>query len=138
MVESNLQNDMIQVVLLEPGKEARITEIDSSLEGMQKVVGGYIEVTYPFDEEVCIVCNEEGKISGMSANRGIKDEEYRVVDIIAGPCFICDCSGENFGSLSDEQAERYKEKFLLPERFMRMEGNIYAMPYHPKAREQER
>lgn len=135
---ADLQKDMIRVVLLEPGKEARITKIDSSLEGMQKIVGGYIEVTYPFDEEVCIICNEEGKINGLSANRGIKDEEYRVVDIIAGPCFICDCSGENFGSLSDEQAERYKEKFLLPERFMRMEGNIYAMPYRPKSKELER
>ena len=48
---------MIKVVLLEPGKLARAVEIDASLAGMQKVVGGLIEPFYPFEEQVCIVCN---------------------------------------------------------------------------------
>ena len=33
----------IKVVLLEPGKLARTAEIDASLAGMQKTVGGLIE-----------------------------------------------------------------------------------------------
>ena len=37
----------IKVVLLEPGKLARTAEIDASLAGMQKVVGGLIEPFYP-------------------------------------------------------------------------------------------
>ena len=45
----------IKVVLLEPGKLARTAEIDASLEGMQKTVGGLIEPFYPFEEQVCIV-----------------------------------------------------------------------------------
>lgn len=40
----------IKVVLLEPGKLARTAEIDASLAGMQKVVGGLIEPFYPFEE----------------------------------------------------------------------------------------
>ena len=51
----------IKVVLLEPGKLARATEIDASLAGMQKTVGGLIEPFYPFEEQVCIVCNEESR-----------------------------------------------------------------------------
>lgn len=47
----------IKVVLLEPGKLARTAEIDASLAGMQKTVGGLIEPFYPFEEQVCIVCN---------------------------------------------------------------------------------
>lgn len=47
----------IKVVLLEPGKLARAVEIDASLVGMQKVVDGLIEPFYPFEEQVCIVCN---------------------------------------------------------------------------------
>lgn len=62
----------IKVVLLEPSKLARAVEIDASLEGMQKTVGGLIEPFYPFEEEVCIVCNEEGKINGMRPNRSVK------------------------------------------------------------------
>ena len=59
----------IKVVLLEPGKLARATEIDASLAGMQKTVGGLIEPFYPFEEQVCIVCNEESKINGMLLKR---------------------------------------------------------------------
>ena len=46
----------IKVVMLEPGKLARTAEIDASLAGMQKTVGGLIEPFYPFEEQVCIVC----------------------------------------------------------------------------------
>ena len=52
----------INVVLCEPGKKARVTTIMNSLESLQKMVGGYIEAVYPFDDPVAIVCNEEGKI----------------------------------------------------------------------------
>ena len=38
----------IRVVMLQPGKTARVEEIDSSLEGMQSIVGGLIEPFYPF------------------------------------------------------------------------------------------
>lgn len=59
----------IKVVLLEPGKLARAVEIDASLAGMQKVVGGLIEPFYPFEEQVCIVCNEESKINGIKRSK---------------------------------------------------------------------
>ena len=36
--------EKIKIVLLEPGKVARVTEIDASLKGMQKIVGGNIDV----------------------------------------------------------------------------------------------
>ena len=65
----------IKVVLLEPGKLARAVEIDASLAGMQKVVGGLIEPFYPFEERVCIVCNEESKINGMRPNRNVKNDD---------------------------------------------------------------
>ena len=40
-------SEKIKVVLLEPGKLARAAEIDASLAGMQKTVGGLIEPFYP-------------------------------------------------------------------------------------------
>lgn len=128
---------MIRVVLLEPEKMARIVDIDASLEGMQKTVGGWIEAFYPFEEEVCIVCNEEGKINGMPLNRAVY-AEGEMVDIIAGPCFICDCSGEDFSSLSDEQLLKYKKQFQRPEHFTRTGDKIIALPFTPKSKENER
>lgn len=41
-----MERNKISVVLLEPQKEARIAEIDCSLQSMQSVVGGLIEAVY--------------------------------------------------------------------------------------------
>lgn len=125
-------NEKITVVMLEPGKVARTAEIGSSLADLQKAVGGMIEAYYPFDEEVCIVCNDEGKFNGMSPCRAVYDPEGQMMDIIFGPCFICDCRGENFGSLSQDQIKRYTEQFKNPERYFRIDGEIKAVPYEPK------
>ena len=227
----------IKVVLVEPGKLARQAEIPATLEGMQAVVKGSIEPFYPFEEEVCIVCNEEGKITGMPLNRAVyseeiitdmsysemtrkfyemessrtgqhltgyivfsqesfkepfseeartyvvssdnkafipgmggysiygsaldgsdpcvrlerymqaekggedgwkiercymKESEREMIDIMAGPFFICDCSGENFGSLNEDQLKKYTEMFKQPERFARVNGEIVAASFTPK------
>ena len=67
-------------------------EVGTSLDAMQQTVGGSIEAYYPFEEQVCIVCNDEGKINGLPLNRAIRDEDTNeIVDIIAGTFFICDC-----------------------------------------------
>ena len=238
-VETQERPKTIKVVLLEPGKLARVADIDASLKGMQRVVGGDIEGFYPYEEQVCIVCNDEGKINGLDLNRAIREEvvtdmsygeltalfseaersgkhktgyivftedsfdkpyseESRtymvssdnkafqpnmggysiyascldgsdplvrlegymvaehggkdgwkvercytiepgkeIMDIIAGTCFICDCRGENFGSLNDEQLRRFSRQFKYPEQFFRVGDKIKAVPYKPE-KSQER
>ena len=127
-----LDTGMLRVVLVEPGKVARVAEIDGSLEGMQKTV-------YPFEETVCLVCNEEGKLQGLPLNRALRDEDNRIYDIVAGTFFVCDCSTENFKSLNEEQLKRYTEKYKRPERFMRVDDQILAIPMPVKSdKERER
>ena len=123
--------ETIRVVVCEPGKIARIEEIGTGLEDLQKAVGGLIETYYPFEEEVCIVCNDEGKINGMRPCRAIYDEERSIRDIVFGPFFICGCSGPEFSSLSDEQLERYSGTFRCPENYYRVDGKLRAVPYFP-------
>ena len=134
-----LKEKRINVVLCEPGKLARAATIEASLERYQKIVGGYIEAYYPFEEPVCIVCNEEGKITGLPLNRAVYADPNRgeMLDIIAGTFFVCDCSSENFGGLSPDQLRRYTELFKYPERFFRAGNDIKAVPYIPE-RSQER
>lgn len=107
---------MIKVIVCEPGKQARVEDIDESLKSMQKIVGGYIEAFYPFMDNVCIVCNDEGKISGMEPNRAVFTESGELVDVVFGTFFICglDNDNEDFGSLSDKQIEKYLEIFKNP------------------------
>lgn len=51
---------------------------------MQAMVGGDIEVTYPFEDEVAIILNESGKINGLPLNRAIYTEDGDMQDIYAG------------------------------------------------------
>ena len=122
----------IRVVYCEPGKAARTEEIGTELKDLQRAVGGLIETFYPFDEAVCIVCDDESKYDGALPNRAVRDEDGEMIDIIFGPFFICDCRGEEFASLSDEQSERYLEKFKNPEMFFRVGNDIEAVPYEPE------
>lgn len=131
--------EMMKVLFLEPGKVAKVVEIENTLAAKQQLVGGRISKLDPFNEDVCIICNDEGKNIGLPLNRAVFDEregaEHEMIDIIAGPCFLCDCSGENFGSLSDDQISRYEEKFRLPEHFYRMNGKIVNKAYNPITKE---
>lgn len=82
--------------------------IPNILSAKQEKIGGLIEYTYlPDNDEVVIICNEEGKINGMSPNR---DTGY---DIIFGPFLIVGETSEDGEdrSLSDEQIRKYKKYF---------------------------
>ena len=122
--------EKIKVVLVEPNKKAIVTEIGATLEDMQAAVGGLIQAMYPFEDEVALICNEEGKLLHLPANRGVRmDGEEDIFDIICGTFFIADCSGERFGSLSEEQIKKYQQKYLFPEKFIKMNDSIKAVPY---------
>ena len=109
------KTEMIKVVIAEPGKKARIAEIEHTLENLQKTVEGYIECIYPFEDSVGVIDNEEGKLIGLEPNRVMYDDDGNMVDVIFGTFIIAGLAGENFGSLTDAQAEKYLEMFRDPE-----------------------
>ena len=52
----------INVLLCKAGERAEMVEIKDSLESFQEVVGGMIEEHMPFEDDVALVCNDEGKM----------------------------------------------------------------------------
>ena len=126
------------VIACLPGKTAQVIEIDGSLEGMQKFVGGYIEQICPFKDPVAIVCNEEGKINRMELNRAVYGETGEMIDIIAGPMFICGLGEEDFTSIQGEMLEKYLEKFKHPETFIKIGNDILAMKIPENQNQQEK
>lgn len=232
--------ETISVLLIQPGKYPKTVAIEDSLEAMQALVGGDIEEYMPFDDEVAIICNEEGKISGLPLNRAVYAEEevdmgysemaqkfreaekngehldgyivftedsftekyplesrtyvvssdnkaYRpnmggysiyatsldgtdknvrleaymaaekggkdgwkiercymkereMIEIMAGDFFICHApvSSEKFMSLPPDLGKKYSEKFRYPEKFVRTDDGIKAIPYKPAVRDMER
>lgn len=73
-----MKNNKITVLLVEPGKFPRTVHIDNDLHTMQRIVNGYIEQYMPFDDDVAIICNEEGKMNGAELNRAIYSEPENV------------------------------------------------------------
>lgn len=122
----------LEVLLVEPGQYAKMTTIEAGLSSMQEIVGGDIQAAYYFDEPVALVCNEEGKINGSELNRAIKDDNGKIVDIIAGTFFICGLGDENFTSLSPEHREKFEKMFKKPEAFLKMGKGIMSIPVEPK------
>ena len=126
-----VEKNIITVIMVEPNQEARITEIDSSLESMQNIVGGYIEEYMPFEDEVAIICNEEGKINGMPLNRAIYENNGKISDIIAGPFILCYSPLESgtLQSMPDKLQEKYLNQFKNPEKFYKTDKGFKAVPY---------
>lgn len=130
----------ISVLLIQPDKYPKMVTIEDSLEAMQQLVGGGIEEYMPFEDEVAIVCNEEGKINGLPLNRAVYDSQHQMIEIMAGDFFICHApfSSEKYLSLPPDLEKKYAKMFQNPERFMQTAGGIEAVPFKPKAKDLER
>lgn len=115
---------MNTVLVVEPGRASYVKEIDSGLKSLQSEVGGWIEAIYPFEEEVALICNEEGKLCGLPLNRALMDEDGEIYDIIAGTFLVVGLGEEDFCSLSDEYIKKFSERFKRPEKFKERRGKI--------------
>lgn len=120
--------DTMTVLLVEPNKYPEVKEIGTDLESLQQAVGGNIEVTYPFEDNVGLVVNEEGKINGMPLNRAVRDEDGGVTDIVAGPFLVVGLIEDSFGSLTQEQIGKFEQEFHQPEAFVKMGKGVMAIP----------
>ena len=117
----------IQVLLVKPYQYPERTTIPSGLESLQQLVGGFIEVVYPFDDPVAIICNEEGKINGLPPNRALYDEAGNVADVIAGDFLVVGIGEEDLASLPDALAQKYEKRFHAPEDFLQIGDRIIVL-----------
>lgn len=125
----------MQVLTVEPLKAPYLSEIGSELEDLQKAVGGYIELVYPFEDEVCIVCNDEGKYNGSELNRSLRDEDGEIYDVVAGTFLIVGLGEENLESIPEELIPKYMEMYAVPELFTMKDGNVISIPLDIKTGE---
>ena len=111
-------NSTMTVLKIMPGRKPEQVVISHTLEAMQQLVSGSIQAIYPYNDNVALVCNEEGKILGLEPNRAVYDEDTGdILDIISGTFFICGLSVDDFCSLTPQQLERYSTLFRHPEAF---------------------
>ena len=85
-------------------------EIENTLEELQEIVGGYIEIPYLGDtfqrNGIDVIINEEGKlIEGMRPEIAIVDsEQMQILDVVYGNCIFASHDEEgNTVELSEDQ-----------------------------------
>ena len=111
-----------RIVFVEPGKPAYAAEIEGTLRAEQRAVGGKIEIVCNQDD-TAILCNEEGKLEGLPANRRIDGG-----GVLVGNFFVIGEGEENFRSLTEEEIQKYLARFAEPEEITdeEVEADIYA------------
>ena len=115
--EEFIPEEEIKIVVKNIGEEAKVCVVKNKLENLQEIVGGLVEpVMYPDENEnIDIVCDDEGKIKKQAGN--IYIPEYK--EVIVGNCFFVGYDEDgNWISLTDEQAQKcldYANKYqILP------------------------
>ena len=103
----------MDVLLFEPGKYPRSVSVDT-LEEMQQLVGGWITATYPFDDPVAVVANDDGLLLDLPFNRMV-DPYHPIV----GNFFLAGIGTEDFISLSPELMEKYEKTLHDPQILVR-------------------
>ena len=95
----------MRVIVKEPYKQPEVREIKNELQELQTIVGGYIEVLR-LDDDVLLICNEEGKLQGLKPNFSMG------LDTIVGTAVFVSFDGkEDFTSLDDMQMLLIMDKF---------------------------
>ena len=101
------------VLVVEPELKPEVREIDDSLKAMQEIVGGLIQLIYPVEDSVALVCNDEGKLMNLPMNRALRDENGQIFDIVFG--IPRKCFGTWMAGLSACQVNKSgKESLFFP------------------------
>lgn len=101
----------VNAVKVEPGMTPCVVDLSTDLDSLQKAVSigaadqGLIEFVY-LEDNVSILCNEEGKLIGLVPNRRLGD------DILCGVFYVvAENEDGELISLTSEQQEHYARMF---------------------------
>ena len=115
-----MEENILSVLKIAPGQHPQQFEIDNDLKALQQAVGGSIGASYPFEDPVAIVYNDNGKLMGLPLNRALRDENGQMYDAVAGTFLVVGLGEEDFASLPPEMAQT--------EAFLKLGNRLLVLP----------
>lgn len=91
----------MKVIVKNPGAVPTLRDVPNTLEALQSVVDGYIEVVRLFTDAV-VICNEEGRLRGLPFNCHILGISF------VGPIMLVGTKGEEFTDFPGDIEETRK------------------------------
>ena len=89
----------MKVLIKEPGKPYEFRDIEKTLEAMQAIVGGYIEVI-TLRNGLDLICDEEGRLKNKEPNAVVRTATKSPQQIV-GTFFVCQTAGGEFAGFND-------------------------------------
>ena len=144
-----MAENTLSVLKIAPGQYPQQVVIDNDLKALQQAVGGSIGASYPFEDPVAIVYNDDGKLMGLPLNRALRDENGEMYDgklmglplnralrdengemydAVAGTFLVVGLGEEDFASLTPELAQKYEQLFHQPEAFLKLGNRLLVLP----------
>ena len=100
----------VEVLVIPVDKNPYIKSIPNTLDAMQDLVGGYIELVQT-EEGFNVWCNEEGKLIGLEPNFYLTVDRR---DYMAGQVFVCLDDGEGeISSINKQQADYFLYHYVV-------------------------
>lgn len=118
--------ETMTVLVVEPRQAPRICEIPTGEDGLSEVVGGRITATYPFEDMVALIYNDDAKDMGMELNRALYDGRGKIYDVVPGTFVIAGLGESCFTSLPEDLAEKFARRFQTIEVYAQV-GNRTVM-----------
>ena len=118
--------ETMTVLVVEPRKPPYTAEIPVGLDGLTAAVDGPIAATYPFADQVALICNDDGRNMGLELNRALYDGRGQVYDVVPGTFVIAGLGDGCFTSLPEDMIEKYAQRFHTIEVYAQV-GNRTVM-----------
>lgn len=103
----------MKVLYIEPLKPPCVVEIEHTLSEMRRLVDGDIAATYPWEDPVGLIHNDNAIAEGKPFNRVLED-----YDIVRGNFFLAGLGVDDFTDIPEALVAKYTEKFRYPEVFI--------------------
>ena len=110
-----MKEKTVKAIKVEPNKRPYVIDLNTDLDSLQKAVSigadyqGLIEFVY-LEDNASILCNEEGKLIGLTPNRRLGN------DILCGVFYVVAENDEGeLISLTQDQQNRYSKMFWDPD-----------------------
>ena len=118
--------ETMTVLVVEPRQAPRICEIPTGEDGLSDVVGGRITATYPFEDMVSLIYNDDAKDMGMELNRALYDGRGKIYDVVPGTFVIAGLGESCFTSLPEDMIDKFTRRFQTIEVYAQV-GNRTVM-----------
>lgn len=107
------EENLIKVLLVEPFDKPRIITIENNYQAISEIICGAADEYMPFEDDVALLCNADGKRLSLSANHTVTDTETGKTELIYGTFILVGASefDTEYHSLDDDLIDKYMGLF---------------------------